>query len=95
MNKFTKHINRRLATWFEAGLFFLHLKWEIDFAKRVPLEQDDSIHVVNQTRSFHPLDLAMFKLLFAVWAVGIIISMIAFAFEHWNNWNSNRPIKLL
>ena len=83
MNRFTGYINRRLSQWHEAGLFYIHMKWEISRAESVPLEtkDDDEFDGDNHSASFHSLHLTMFRLILVFYSFGMSVAAICFILE--------------
>ena len=92
MNKFNKHMNKRVGQWMEGGLFHIQMKWEIERAEKIPLEVDDTDYVADKTSTFAPLKLDMFRLLFGAYAVGVTSAFLAALFEFRKKWYFHQNI---
>ena len=74
MNRFNGLLNRRVAQWFEAGLFNVHLKWGLENIQSELLET--AIQPI-----WAPLQLELFKALGVLYGSGTILSIGVFLAE--------------
>ena len=81
-NRFNKLINRRIAQWFEFGLFNEQLKREIRNTKKTPLVEEMPDFVIDRFREHAKMKLEMFGLIFVIYAFGMFAAFFIFIGEH-------------